>query len=195
MLTIDTRTGEQFIQGHIPGSIFVGLLGGNFQFWFKQVVTALEQQYSVVSALADLHGITVKLVEMGYRNFVIDEKSPHLCEPFVKSHWLTQSVPNIKPLELKSLVINPLFFKTFALKNGLKHFCILDVREEEETKKIRWNGSENLPLSEILMGAVPSENRDYYVHCAGGYRSLIAISYLNYRQLFRLTNIENGMDA
>ncbi|GEA50902.1 hypothetical protein VIN01S_17060 [Vibrio inusitatus NBRC 102082] len=170
MLTIDTRNTEYFIQAHISDSVFVGYAEGNFEYWFKQVVSDPTTQFRLVTELNKRNEICRKLREMNYEGFtVVDDSS-----------LFTQRTTNIKPTDLKK---------------KLKQCRILDVRERAETQKIKLVRSQNMPLSEILNGKNPKPDLEYYVHCAGGYRSLIAISWINHSKPYNLINIQGGLEA
>ncbi|GEA61229.1 rhodanese-like domain-containing protein [Vibrio comitans] len=170
MLTIDTRNTEHFIQAHIPGSVFVGYSEGNFEYWFKQVVPDPSTRFRLVTELSQLSEICHKLKEMNYERFTV-VNDPSL---------FTQRTPNITSTDLQK---------------QLQQCRILDVRERSETQKIKLKSSENMPLSDILNGKNPKADLEYYVHCAGGYRSLVAISWINRSKAYNLINIQGGLEA
>ena len=73
---------------------------------------------------------------------------------------------------------------------------ILDVRKVSENYSEHINGSENLPLDYIndQMSAI-DKDKTYYVHCAGGYRSMVFISILKARGFDKLINVKGGFKA
>ncbi|UJF17049.1 hypothetical protein L0B53_03680 [Vibrio sp. SS-MA-C1-2] len=170
MLTIDTRNTEDFIKAHVPGSVFVGYSEGNFEYWLKQVIPDPSTRFCLVVELSQFSEISYQLKKMNYENFtVVDDLS-----------LFTQRMSNITPIHLRK---------------HLQQCRILDVRERSQIHKIKLQNSENMPLSEILNGKNPKIDLEYYVHCAGGYRSLIAISWINRSKHYNLTNIQGGLDA
>nr|WP_255721093.1 MULTISPECIES: rhodanese-like domain-containing protein [unclassified Photobacterium] len=72
---------------------------------------------------------------------------------------------------------------------------ILDVREQDERVKGTLPNAEALPLSDIVQGKLPSEKDNFVVHCAGGCRSLIAISLLKLLRKCHLVQLDGGYSA
>lgn len=172
MLLIDTRNVEDFIQGHLQCSVFVGFKGGNFEHWLSKLLPNKQVEFKLISNPTDTGEVTQKLQEMGYHNYhsMKLESSNKLVE-----------LPSISAVDF--------------VDNLDKVEQILDVREEPEVMNFYLEGSENLPLSEILNGKEPRNKGHYYTHCAGGYRSVIAISYLNRNKHNQFTNVIGGLSV
>ncbi|GAM74008.1 metallo-beta-lactamase family protein [Vibrio ishigakensis] len=172
MFLIDTRNVEEFIQGHLQYSVFVGFKGGSFEHWLPKLLPNKKAEFKLISNPIDTDEVTQKLEDMGYHNFhsMTLENSSKLVE--LPSISAADFVDNLDKVEQ-----------------------ILDVREEPEVMNFHLKDSENLPLSEILNGKEPRNKGHYYTHCAGGYRSVIAISYLNRSKHNQFTNVIGGLSA
>lgn len=84
----------------------------------------------------------------------------------------------------------------FAKLNANASINILDVRKKSEFDSQHILGAVNLPLDYINESmATIEKHKTFYVHCAGGYRSVIFISILNSRGFTNLINVEGGMNA
>jgi len=73
---------------------------------------------------------------------------------------------------------------------------VFDVRKTTEYASEHVKGAENTPLQTLNehLAEFP-ENGDFYVHCAGGYRSVIAASILKSRGIHNLVDVQGGFNG
>lgn len=69
MFLIDTRNVEEFIQGHLQYSVFVGFKGGSFEHWLPKLLPNKKAEFKLISNPIDTDEVTQKLEDMGYHNF------------------------------------------------------------------------------------------------------------------------------
>ncbi len=179
-LVLDTRSPQDFARGHIPNAIFIGI-DGNFAPWVGALIPDLSQP---IIFLAD-HGreeeVVTRLSRVGYDNTL-----GYLGGGF--DSWVyegkdVESVPSITA-------------KEFAEVYEHESVDILDVRKPGEFSSAHVEGAINLPLDFIneKMDHVDKE-KTYHVHCAGGYRSMIAASICKARGYHKLVDVAGGFKA
>ena len=89
--------------------------------------------------------------------------------------------------------INNIKSKEFIDILKVKRIGVIDVRSESEYKENHIESATNIPLSILESGLSKiDKNSEYYLHCAGGYRSIIAISILKKLGYEKLINIQEG---
>jgi glyoxylase-like metal-dependent hydrolase (beta-lactamase superfamily II)/rhodanese-related sulfurtransferase len=178
-IVIDTRSEQQFIEDHIPNSIFIGI-DGSFAPWVGALIPDLDQPILLVTNDGREEEIVTRLARVGYDNSL---------------GYLKGGVEAWKAAGKETDHINSITASTLSEKmNDDLH--VIDVRKESEYRSEHVIGAENLPLDFIndLMSKWDADE-EYHVHCAGGYRSLIAISILKSRGYTKLINIEGGFNA
>ena len=175
-LVLDTRTPDEFIAGHIPGSIFIGV-DGNFAPWVGALISDLNQAIVFIADQGREEEVVTRLSRVGYDG-TLGYLNGGLAAWKAAGKEL-DTVPNILASELPEII---------AQKGN-----ILDVRKPGEFSGEHIEGAVNLPLDFINdnMQEVDPE-ATYYVHCAGGYRSVIFASILKARGLHKLTNVAGG---
>lgn len=177
-LIIDTRKKDAFTKAFIPGSIFIGIDDG-FAPWVGTLVTDLKQAILIVAEEGREEEVVLRLSRVGYDN----------AKGFLKGGidaWINagKSVDTIQDMEATA-------FADFYLAN--KEVNLLDVRRQSEFKSQHLMGAEIFPLDFInanISSVQPEQT--YYLHCAGGYRSVIAASILKARGFNNLVNILGG---
>lgn len=180
-LVIDTRNKEVFPMDFIPGSIYIGI-DDTFAPWVGTLVTDLQQPILFVADEGKEEEVVTRLSRVGYDN----------CIGYLKG-GIDAWVADGNDTESIQEVTADRFAKIFLENDGIN---LLDVRRESEFHAQHAIGSENFPL-DFINRSMPSLNRDktYYVHCAGGYRSLIACSILKARGFNNVINIQGGITA
>ena len=172
-LVLDVRHQKDFIEGHIPNSLFVGL-NGTFAPWIGTLIEDIDQKIILITPEGKEMEAITRLSRVGYDNCI-----GYLDGGF--NSWKKQH----KSSTLKS-ISSQKFVDTLKL-NTIK---VLDVRRitEYETKHIE--GVTNLPLSKIRKEIINLNTNDtFYIHCAGGYRSVIAAS------IFKSIKVNNVIDV
>jgi glyoxylase-like metal-dependent hydrolase (beta-lactamase superfamily II)/rhodanese-related sulfurtransferase len=178
-LVLDTRDAAEFAKGFVPGSINIGI-NGSFAPWVGALIPDIKQHILIVDEPGREEEVITRLARVGY-----DHTIGYLqggMEAWLKAGKQTDRVESITPAELEAIV----------RKEGSAN--ILDVRKESEYLSEHLTTAINTPL-DFINERMPAldKNKTYYVHCAGGYRSMIFISILKARGFEKLVDIKGGI--
>ena len=178
-LVLDTRTEREFVKEHIPGSIFIGL-DGNFAPWVGALITDIKQPIIFIAPFGREEEVVTRLSRIGYDNSLGYLKGG--LTAWKEAGKETDNIEQVTPTETAEKVKN-------------KELTVLDVRKESEFTSEHIIGAENIPLDFINenMDKIDDTKR-YYVHCAGGYRSVIFESILKARGHHNLVDIAGGFN-
>jgi hydroxyacylglutathione hydrolase len=178
-LVLDTRTKEDFGQGFIPGSIFIGL-DGTFAPWVGLLVPDLKQPILFIANEGDEEEVVTRLARVGYDNPI-----GFLKGGFDAWKEAGEDVDKIQEVSAEK----------FATMN-IGDAEVVDVRKASEFAAEHLVDAVNFPL-DFINASMKELNpaQQYFLHCAGGYRSLIAASILRARGFQHLVNIQGGFDA
>jgi len=177
-VVLDVRHQDEFAKGHIPKSIFIGIDGG-FAPWVGALIGDVTHPILIVAPEGREEETIIRLARVGFDNTI------GYLEGGI-SAW-TQAQKEIDTVEnvdvenfKKQLDTNPIF----------------DVRKLGEFTVGRLQSAQNTPLDFINdhLQEFPKEDT-FYIHCAGGYRSMIAASILKSRGYHNLINVEGGFGA
>ena len=179
-LVLDTRTAAEFVHSHIPNSIFIGIDGG-FAPWVGALITDIYTPIMFVAPEGREEEVITRLSRVGYDNTI---------------GFLAGGIEAWKKAGKETASIESLDAASFMEKHGTDNIEILDVRKPGEYSNGHLDNALNFPLDFVNeeMNKVEKE-KPYYVHCAGGYRSVIYISILKARGYDRLINVEGGWGA
>ncbi|MGB3607799.1 MAG: MBL fold metallo-hydrolase [Psychroserpens sp.] len=179
-LVLDVRPQSDFIQGHIPNSIFIGLNGG-FAPWAGALISDIKQPIVLVVPEGKSQEAVTRLSRVGYDNTL------GYLEGGIES-WVAAG-KDIETLESISAEI-------FAERVKQNDVNILDVRKDGEYQSMHLENAQHFALDYINqhMNAV-SKDKTYHIHCAGGYRSVIAASILKARGFHKLVDVAGGFGA
>jgi len=178
-LILDTRNPEDFAQGFIPNSINIGI-DGNFAPWVGSMIPDIKQQILIVAEPGREEEIVTRLARVGY-----DYCIGYLEGGFEAWKKAGQEVDIITQVDVDQL-------HDLVAKGG----NILDVRKKSEYDSEHVVDAENAPLDFINDSMqVINRNQTYYVHCAGGYRSMIFVSTLRARGFDNLVDVKGGFKA
>ena len=174
---IDTRSQEEFAKGYVPSSIFIGI-DGSFATWVGTLIPDVKQPILIVAEEDRLEEVITRLARVGYDNTLGYLKGGFGAWKASGKEW--DSIECITPEALPNI----------------EKPTILDVRKQSEYDSEHVVDAINAPLDYIneSMKKVLA-NEKYYVHCAGGYRSMIFISILQSRGYRNLVNINGGFSA
>lgn len=178
-LVLDTRNKDAFARGHIPGSIFIGL-DDMFAPWAGTLITDLKQPILLITDEGKEEEAVIRLSRVGYDN---------------TQGYLKGGVEAWKEAGEETDIIVEISAEDFAKKYAAEkeHIHLLDVRRKSEYDTEHLVGAENFPLDFINQHmAELDKEKKYYIHCAGGYRSVIAASILKSRGFHELVNIKGG---
>ena len=180
IVILDTRSSKDFIKSHIKDSIFIGL-EGRFAPWVGEIFKDIKTPMILVCNEGNQKEAITRLSRIGFDNCL------GYLDGGIKK-WIRDGN------ETESL-------ETFNSKNfidilKLNKIDILDVRRESEFKNKHIEGAINIPLSNLKEKAKDIKQFDnLYIHCAAGYRSVIAISILRKMGYNKLINISDGFNG
>jgi rhodanese-related sulfurtransferase len=176
---LDVRNPDEFAESHIPGSIFIGL-EGRFAPWAGEILEDINQPIILITPNGKEEEAILRLSRVGFDNI-----KGYLLGG-IKS-WI-EANKNIKSIEN----IDPKDFATLYSQNDLN---ILDVRTQSENNISSIRESLNIPLINLKDSIESINEKDkLYIHCKGGYRSMIACSILNSKSKTNIVNIKGGFD-
>ena len=181
-LVLDVRSQKEFVEGHIPNSIFIGLNGG-FAPWVGALITDLKQPILLVTPDGKEEETVTRLSRVGYDNTL---------------GYLDGGIEAWKKAGKDLETIESISIDEFSEDFKNKTVNVLDVRKDDEYKSehLKGNQIQHFALDYINdnMNAI-DKNKTYYLHCAGGYRSVIAASILKARGFNNLIDIAGGFSA
>ena len=177
-LILDTRDPQVFAKGFIPNSINIGI-DGSFAPWVGAMIPDIKQEILLVVEKGREAEVVTRLARVGY-----DYTIGFLEGGFASWEKSGKEIDHITSIDAQALV---------ALKTNDSSIKILDVRKASEYKSEHIVGVQNAPL-DFINDSMASIDKDqtYYVHCAGGYRSMIFISILKARGFDHLIDIKGG---
>ncbi|HRK26080.1 MAG TPA: MBL fold metallo-hydrolase [Chitinophagales bacterium] len=180
-LVLDTRAPETFAKGFIPNSINIGI-DGNFAPWVGALIPDIKQQILIITDPGREEEVVTRLARVGY-----DYTIGYLNGGF--DAWVNagKETDHIRTITVEE----------FAKEHKQNHnINIIDVRKYSEYESEHIVNAENLPLDFVNEAmAKVDKNKTYYVHCAGGYRSMIFNSILRARGYDNLIDVQGGMKA
>lgn len=179
-LVLDTRNPEHFVKGFIPNSINIGI-DGNFAPWVGALIPDVRQNLLLVCEPGREEEVVTRLARVGYDNVL----------GFLNGSYAAWEAEG---KEIDSITSISAF--EFAHRHAQHPLTVIDVRKQSEYEAEHVEGSTNIALDYINnnMASFPKDT-PFYVHCAGGYRSVIASSILKARGYNNMINIEGGMSA
>ncbi len=180
-LILDTRKAEVFAQGFIPGSINIGIDGG-FAPWVGTLIPDIRQHILVVAEPGREEEVVTRLARVGY-DFAIG----YLEGGF--GSWLAagRAFETIQSITVEEFS---------AIESANPEIDILDVRKESEYLSEHLVNAVNAPLDFVNESMLKADkSKTWYVHCAGGYRSMVFASILKARGYDNLINVAGGFGA
>ena len=180
-LILDVRNQDVFSQGFIPNSVNIGIDGG-FAPWVGTLIPDIQQQILLIAEEGREEESVIRLARVGYDHTIGFLKGGF--NAWKDAGKETDSINSITPEEFAAIYKND---------NSVN---ILDVRKVGEFQSEHICSAVNLPLDFINDGMPQiDKNKTYYVHCAGGYRSMIYASILKSRGYENLINVQKGYKA
>ena len=180
-LVLDVRDAQSFAKGFVPGSLNIGLRG-SFAPWVGALVTNIRRPILLVVSEGDEREAVIRLARVGYDNVVGFLKGG--VENWKNEGKTIEVISSISAAELENIA------------NADSHIQILDVRNVGEFLSEHLQNAQNYPLGDLtsLMDSLDT-NSTYYIHCAGGYRSMVAASLLRANGFKNLIDIAGGYKA
>lgn len=177
-VVLDVRHQDDFAKGHIPKSIFIGIDGG-FAPWVGALIGDVAHPILIVAPEGREEETIIRLARVGFDNTI----------GFLKGgiYAWTKAQKEIDIVDSSSAE---------NAKSQLDKLPVFDVRKPGEYAVGRLVNAHNTPLDYLNdhLAEFPKEDT-FFVHCAGGYRSMIAASMLKSRGYHNLINIEGGYGA
>lgn len=179
-LVLDTRKPQDFAKGFIPNSINIGI-DGQFAPWVGALIPDIRQEILLVCEPGREEEVVTRLSRVGYDQTIGFLQGGY--ESWEKAGKETDRIRSISAAE-------------FSARAAKEKINVLDVRKNSEYFSEHVVDAENAPLDHVneSMLAV-DKNKTYYVHCAGGYRSMIFASILKARGYDNLIDVAGGFKA
>jgi len=176
-LIIDTRHQGTFIHGFVPQSIFIGI-DGSFAMWVGALILDINQPILIIAEPGREEEVVTRLSRVGYDNSIGFLEGGFDAWKAAGKDFDT--LDQVTAEELK----------------GIEGATIVDVRKSGEYLSEHVVDAINVELDYFndQMASVPQEGT-FYVHCAGGYRSVIAASILKARGYHNMVDIAGGFKA
>jgi len=179
-LILDTRDNTIFYKGFIPQSVNIGL-NGDFAPWVGALIADVNQPVLLVTDVGFEEEAVTRLSRVGFDNVL-----GHLKGGF--SAWLQSGK--------QADIVDRITAAQFAKEVVIGKDKVIDVRKETEYAAEHVEEAYNRPLAAIndwIKDIHPGEH--FFIHCAGGYRSMIASSILQARGYRNFTEVEGGFKA
>ena len=181
VVILDVRHQNDFEIGHVPEAIFIGL-NGDFAPWVGSLIKDIYVPILLIVEEENLEEAIIRLSRVGFDNVIGYLKGG--MKAWIEAGKEIDKVPSISANEFKST------------QDKKSNVAIVDVRKESEFLSEHIIGAENFSLSKITDYLSELIEKDiFYVHCAGGYRSMIAISILKSRGVYNVVNVTGGLKS
>lgn len=178
-IILDVRHQRDFVAGHIPRSIFIGL-DGDFAPWVGALIADVEQPLLLITDPGREEEAITRLSRVGFDKTL---------------GYLNGGFPAWKKAGKETDTLSSISAATFESVFDGENAKVFDVRKESEFATSHIKNAENTPLSFLNdhLSQFPKDKTSY-IHCAGGYRSVIAASILKSRGLHNLVEVAGGFD-
>ena len=176
---LDVRNENDFVKFHIPRSIFIGIQG-NFAPWVGSLIMNTKQPILLIAPEGMENETITRLSRVGF-DHVLGYLEGGL-ESWKNAGFQTDHINSITPEQFSNEVNSS--------------SIVIDARKPSEYDAEHVKNAINLPLDTInsQLDLVPKKD-NFYLHCAGGYRSVIMASILKSRGFHNFTNIEKGISG
>lgn len=178
VLILDVRNETDFTKAHIPGSVFIGL-NGSFAPWVGAVLQDVNRKLLLVTPVGKEEETVTRLSRVGFDGTVgyLDGG----FESWISAGFEIDSIPNISPEDFANQVT--------------ADSIVVDSRKPSEYNSGHLLKAINLPLDDINENGSRFPKEKFFIHCAGGYRSVIAASILKKAGNHEAVNISLGMSG
>ncbi len=180
ILVIDTRSKEAFTkEGTIPGAWFIGI-DGSFAPWVGTLIKEIKQKIIFIADLGREHEVVTRFSRVGYDSIL---------------GYLKGGIQAWKDAGYKVDKVNTISASEFA--DGISNNTItIDIRKESEFQSEHILGAINFPLEHIHSNFSEIDlKKNYFLHCASGYRSLVAASIFKANGVVQVTDISGGFKS
>ena len=179
-IILDVRTPSDFAHEHIPNSVFIGI-DGQFAPWVGVIIKELDQPIILVTPIGRELEAVIRLSRVGYDNCI---------------GYLEGGIEEWKKQGNSASSITSITANDFSSKFSSSVLNVLDVRKpgEYESKHIENVCTNPLDYIEQWQNNL-SKDKEYHIHCAGGYRSMIAASLLKRLGYSNIIDVAGGFAA
>ncbi|MDG2432338.1 MBL fold metallo-hydrolase [Flavobacterium sp.] len=176
-LILDTRDASEFAKGFIPNSINIGL-DGSFAMWVGEMITDIKQEILLVTEVGKEEESMIRLSRIGYDNTI---------------GYLNGGFASWKNEGFEMDTVNRIIAEELEKTINFDETLLFDVRKKSEFLSEHLIGAINVPLNEINshLAEFPKDKK-FILHCAGGYRSMIAASILKQRGWDNFVDVIGG---
>ncbi|MDP1842377.1 MAG: MBL fold metallo-hydrolase [Sediminibacterium sp.] len=180
-IILDTRNSNEFTQGFVPGSISIGL-DGRFAEWAGGLLP-FDQSIILVTESGKEKESIIRLARVGF-----DKMEGYLEVGY--EGWVTagEKIDLIIDVEADEMAMDIAFDPNMV---------IVDVRKETEYADGHVKEAINIPLNDLMdPGSMANmeDQHNIYIHCAGGYRSIIASSLIKRQGIHNIRNVVGGFE-
>lgn len=179
-MVLDVRSADEFSKGFIPRAINIGIKG-DFAPWVGSMIVDVKQPLVLITDEGTEEEVVTRLARVGFDNVIGYLKGG--MESWIKAGKEIDKVNRISAEQFKS-----------ELKVG--ETKVIDVRKDSEYAAEHVDEAFSRPLADIngWFGLL-DDKETFYLHCAGGYRSMIAASILKARGIHNFKEVAGGFKA
>ena len=178
-IILDVRHEDDFVKNHIPKSIFIGIQG-NFAPWVGAIIGNVKQPLLLVIPTGKEIETLTRLARVGFDNVIGYLEGG--IENWIDAGFETDSITSITPEEFENQITS--------------ESTVIDARKPNEFEAEHVANAFNFPLDtmNLTFNELRKHNK-FFLHCAGGYRSVIMSSVLKSRGLHDFVNVEKGISG
>jgi glyoxylase-like metal-dependent hydrolase (beta-lactamase superfamily II)/rhodanese-related sulfurtransferase len=179
VVILDVRHENDFVKAHIPNAIFIGIQG-NFAPWVGSLLRDVNQKLLLVIPTGKEEETITRLSRVGF-DHVLGYLNGGI-ETWIAAGYETERIQSISPEEFS--------------KQLNSDSIVVDARKPGEFEAEHVENALNIPLDSVNENfqSIP-KGKDFFLHCAGGYRSVIMASILKSRGIHHIINVEKGMNG
>jgi hydroxyacylglutathione hydrolase len=179
-LVLDVRSAADFTNGFIPRSINIGLQG-DFAPWVGALIVDVNQPIILITDIGGEQEAVTRLARVGFDNVI---------------GYLEDGIESWKKAGKEVDTVNRITATQFKNELKIGESIVLDVRRDSEYSAEHVEEAYSRPLAEINNWfSTIDDSKPFYLHCAGGYRSMIAASILKARGIHNFKEVEGGFKA
>lgn len=177
---LDVRHENDYVKMHIPGSIFIGIQG-NFAPWVGALLMNVSQPILLIAPEGREQEAITRLSRVGF-DHVLGYLNGGMAA-WQEAGFETDSIESVSP-------------EAFAQSMAKEKKIVVDARKPGEYEAEHVENALNIPLDTVNshLGEIPKDET-FFLHCAGGYRSVIMASILKSRGIHNLINVEKGISG
>lgn len=175
-IVLDVRHEDDFVKEHIPGSVFIGL-NGTFAPWVGALIADVNQPILLVTPEGKEEEAVTRLARVGFDNTLGFLQGG--ITAWKDAGYDTDSIRSVSP-------------ESFAQAMENSNPIVVDSRKPGEFNGGHVLDAINLPLDTVNERFNEVPENEFYIHCAGGYRSVIMASMLKRRGIHHIINVEKG---